>query len=308
MTDEARDEAIARAATAFREESHGRSDAARQTRARILATRRAQTQRSALWLAAAAALILGLGVPTAWAWSTGRLATWLGAADTDASSTDRSGVDRSDTERASADPSDIHHAQLDPSDLGPAVVDPSEIDHGLVDPSDTPHAVPLDSETDHVRVSPSAVEHSPIDRSPIDRSPIDHSVLDRSLSDHSAIDHAARDDAATDPSAVDPAGPAGSEGDGSTDETIDPEERLAFERADSLHTARDAAAIGAWDAYLARYPDGRFAIEARYARALCLVRLGRTDDARDALAPFAAGRYGRYREREASALIEALGP
>ncbi|MBN8615263.1 MAG: hypothetical protein J0L92_31995 [Deltaproteobacteria bacterium] len=90
------------------------------------------------------------------------------------------------------------------------------------------------------------------------------------------------------------------------DEGVDPEERLAFQRADALHTARDASAITAWDAYLARYPDGRFAIEARYARALCLVRLGRRDEAREALAPFAEGRFGRYREREATALIEAL--
>ena len=67
-----------------------------------------------------------------------------------------------------------------------------------------------------------------------------------------------------------------------------------------------AAALRAWDAYLAAAPSGRFAPEARYNRALCLVRLGRKDDAERALRPFADGAYGSYRRDEAKALIEAL--
>jgi hypothetical protein len=69
-----------------------------------------------------------------------------------------------------------------------------------------------------------------------------------------------------------------------------------------------AAALRGWDAYLAAFPDGRFALEARYNRALSLVRLGRMDDARGALEPFAIGRYGGYRAREARQLIEAMEP
>jgi hypothetical protein len=65
--------------------------------------------------------------------------------------------------------------------------------------------------------------------------------------------------------------------------------------------------LAAWDAYLLRSPGGRFAPEAQYNRALCLVRLGRTADAQAALVPFAQGRYGAYRQREATALLEALG-
>lgn len=76
--------------------------------------------------------------------------------------------------------------------------------------------------------------------------------------------------------------------------------RAHFQDQDTLR------ALGAWNRYLERHPNGRFALEARYNRALCLVRLGRKDEARAALAPFASGRYGGYREREANELIEAL--
>lgn len=91
---------------------------------------------------------------------------------------------------------------------------------------------------------------------------------------------------------------------------VDPAERRAYRTAHALHfDARDpSGALAAWDAYLSRYPSGRFAIEARYNRALCLVRLGREAEAREALAPFASGRYGAYRQREATALTEAMTP
>jgi hypothetical protein len=67
-------------------------------------------------------------------------------------------------------------------------------------------------------------------------------------------------------------------------------------------------ALRAWDAFLAVAPEGSLAPEARYNRALALVRLDRRAAARRALEPFAEGLYGSYRMREARALIEALGP
>lgn len=67
-----------------------------------------------------------------------------------------------------------------------------------------------------------------------------------------------------------------------------------------------AAALRAWDAYLEAAPSGRFVLEARYNRALCLVRIGRTNEARDALTPFATGQFGSYRQNEARALIDAM--
>jgi hypothetical protein len=80
-----------------------------------------------------------------------------------------------------------------------------------------------------------------------------------------------------------------------------------YRRAHELHFhASDvAAALAGWDAYLAAEPGGRFAIEARYNRALCLVRLGRLAEARAALAPYARGEVAPadYRRDEAAALI-----
>jgi hypothetical protein len=61
-----------------------------------------------------------------------------------------------------------------------------------------------------------------------------------------------------------------------------------------------------WDAYLSAAPRGRFAPEARYNRALTLIRLGRRDEAREALRPFAEGAHGDYRRDEAARLIDAL--
>lgn len=89
---------------------------------------------------------------------------------------------------------------------------------------------------------------------------------------------------------------------------VDPAERRAYEAAHALHfEARSpAAAIEAWDAYLTEYPHGRFAPEARYNRALCLVRIGRRAEARVALAPFADGAPGSYRQHEARLLLDAL--
>jgi TolA-binding protein len=86
---------------------------------------------------------------------------------------------------------------------------------------------------------------------------------------------------------------------------------LALYRA--AHTAHfvdhdPARALSAWDAYLAAAPNGAFAPEAHYNRALSLVRLGRNTEARSALTPFATGAYGGYRQAEAAALLERLGP
>lgn len=90
---------------------------------------------------------------------------------------------------------------------------------------------------------------------------------------------------------------------------VSPAERQAYEEAHALHfEAHDSAgAVTAWDRYLADYPGGRFAVEAAYNRALALVRLGRRDEARAALEPFATGAHGAYRRHESEALLQALG-
>jgi TolA-binding protein len=85
-------------------------------------------------------------------------------------------------------------------------------------------------------------------------------------------------------------------------------ERVAYERAHRAHFFADAPtrALAAWDEYLAAYPRGAFVPEARYNRALCLVRLGRTAAAARALKPFAASAAGGYRQREACLLLRWL--
>ncbi len=66
-----------------------------------------------------------------------------------------------------------------------------------------------------------------------------------------------------------------------------------------------ARALTGWEAYLRAAPRGRFATEARYNRAICLLRLGRDAEARQALEPFASGKMG-YRQSEARALVDEL--
>ncbi|MDI1435964.1 hypothetical protein [Polyangium sorediatum] len=74
-------------------------------------------------------------------------------------------------------------------------------------------------------------------------------------------------------------------------------------------TRDPAGALAAWDAYLRAAPRGRFAPEAHYNRALCLVRLGRTAEAERTLEFFASGSFGGYRKAEAKALLDAMrGP
>ncbi len=85
-------------------------------------------------------------------------------------------------------------------------------------------------------------------------------------------------------------------------------EEDSYAAAHRAHFVRHdpGAALRRWDAYLAAYPQGRFALEARYNRALALVRVGRGEEARRALAPFADGREGGYRQREARELLDAI--
>jgi hypothetical protein len=89
---------------------------------------------------------------------------------------------------------------------------------------------------------------------------------------------------------------------------IEDRETPLYREAHEAHfVARDPArALAAWDAYLGAHPNGRFAPEARHNRAITLLRLGRRDEARAALAPFADGAFGDYRKREARRLLDAL--
>jgi len=93
-----------------------------------------------------------------------------------------------------------------------------------------------------------------------------------------------------------------------SDSSLTEEEFQRYRLAHEAHfVKRDpAAALLAWNEYLAHAPKGRLAVEARYNRALCLLKLGQTQEARRALVPFVAGSYGSYRRQEAGELIATL--
>jgi hypothetical protein len=82
-------------------------------------------------------------------------------------------------------------------------------------------------------------------------------------------------------------------------------EAAAYGRAHRAHFegGDPARALADWDDYLRLYPAGTFAPEARFNRAICLVRLGRVGDAERGLRPFSEGRFGGYRRADADRLL-----
>ena len=82
----------------------------------------------------------------------------------------------------------------------------------------------------------------------------------------------------------------------------------AYGRAHRAHFDESAPerALAAWDDYLRLYPRGAFEPEARFNRAICLVRLRRFAQAERALRSFADGRLGGYRRAEAEQLLAWL--
>jgi hypothetical protein len=82
----------------------------------------------------------------------------------------------------------------------------------------------------------------------------------------------------------------------------------AYAHAHRLHFDGDdpAAALAAWDDYLRRFPSGRFVPEARYNRAIDLLKLHRPAEGRAALQPFADGAYGDYHRDDARELLQSI--
>jgi hypothetical protein len=70
----------------------------------------------------------------------------------------------------------------------------------------------------------------------------------------------------------------------------------AYSVAHRLHFTNGdyAGALTAWNSYLAHFPHGTFAPEARLNRAVCLARLGRTQEARTQLQAIAKDKTGSY--------------
>ena len=91
-------------------------------------------------------------------------------------------------------------------------------------------------------------------------------------------------------------------------ETVGSEELAYYRRAHDAHFrgSNAIATLAAWDEYLMRFPKGQLAVEARYDRALILIKLQRWSAAEEALRPFATARPGSYRQAEAAKLLDAV--
>ena len=244
------DDELVSLARALRETTTGKAPKPDATRAALL-RRAPQRANRAVWLMAAAALLMLISVPSAWALYTGYFTP--------------------QSERAEPQ--------------NPIAVEALR----------APRVVPATPEPPTSEMPTAPVELPSVEVPAHEVST--HEVSTHEVSTHEVPAHEVSTPPATDrraPSRVRP---------------VDAAERATYETAHALHfEARDASgALSAWDAYLARYPAGRFAPEAHYNRALTLVRLGRRDEALDALIPFENGAFGAYRQHEASELRAALG-
>jgi TolA-binding protein len=87
-----------------------------------------------------------------------------------------------------------------------------------------------------------------------------------------------------------------------------PSEAWLYGRAHDLHFRGGALdkALAAWSAYLVNFPNGQLAPEARFNRAICLVRLKRLEDAKVALADIAANAPASHQRDHASRLLDSL--
>lgn len=270
------DDLLARAARALREESEAAEAGERFTRARVMAGLQQNAGRRRLRLAFALPLAACFAAATAFGTMKGRSAAiWHEV-------TEALGFSHpEEAPKASAKPPKRLPAAANPIDSAP----PSEPAAAIEAPQPVKEAEPQgDAPSRAVPSEPSAPSGALAPRP-------ERSAPPTSTPTPTRVEAA--------PEKAEPAAPA--------PELNDPAHELYRVAHQSHFVDHDfAAALRAWDAYLAAAPSGRFAPEARYNRALCLVRLGRKDDAERALRPFADGAYGSYRRDEAKALIEAL--
>lgn len=281
------------AAAAWREETATRAEAAPDagappTRIRVLATLDARRARSRWALAAAAALALAVLPPTAWAWSTGRLERWIAS------------VAVPSTSEETASPSGAREREERAPSVAPRAGEPGAPPApdapGVQEESVTPPSTGEPDVGRDVSAPSPAIARAPSRDSRARRRggaavvPAEPAIAPRQ---EPAV-------ASNESSSTEPADPA---------PALDSRERELFARAHHLHFGGgpQTATLAAWDDYLRAFPRGHYAPEARYNRALTLVRLGRIEEARRVLARFAAAPAGSYRRDEARALVDALG-
>lgn len=296
------DDLLKDAASALRGEGAGRSSAADATRMRIVGSVRAARRRRVIAVRASAVLLCAALGGTAWAAATGRLPSLPGlgqllgtVSGTESAPPTSQGAGASgarapvDTPRPVEPPPDSEVASPGAGEAGP---EPAA--------SGASEQLPSAAQGTTAGVAPPG---SPAPDSASSGAPVQGAGPGRAAA----------------PSATGSAGevagkgespPAVSAKEGGSADGGDAAADALYQRAHALHFgAQDpAAALAAWDAYLAAAPAGRFAAFAHYNRALCLLRLGRTAEARRTLQLFSSGGFGGYRRAEAQSLLDAMEP
>ncbi len=290
------DEAIG----ALREEESLAPGDALGTRSRVLATLGRRRQQRQVWLVAGMVLACCLVGTTSWAWVTGWLPARLGLESQpieQVSSSELGNVGSpAGSRRAGAEPLEpaadpaaeivappvpSAPAIAPPVPSAPAIAPPAPIAPAIAPPVPSAPAVAPPK----MPVPPKAPAHSLSRPGPPAKPPV-----------------------AAPPRTVEPtSAPVGAPSAETVAPAPDPE-LAAFRRAHEAHFGggEPLAVLALWDDYLSRFAAGRLAPEARWNRAVLLVRLGRTSEARAALAPFAAGAESGYRQREAEELMRTL--
>ncbi len=285
MTDQ---DVLARAARALREAHTGERQGSGFTRARIMNTVHRDRRRRVLRWAVLSPVASLLLVGSAWAQSTGKWPViWQAVTSVLVAAPSNDEDDRGVAGKASprlSQPSDARQGVGAP----PTPPDAGEAQHPMSAPIDLPpaqQAVPVPAPSTESEPPPArrAPRGQPSSRSKRGGAPASRS------SEAPVIAPAGRDA----PVAAEPARDR---------------ELLRFRAAHDLHFAgnRPREAIQAYAEYLREFPNGRFVPEARYNGALDQIKLGNESAAREALAPFAAGRFGGYRQKEARQLLDAL--
>jgi hypothetical protein len=272
MTDS---DVLVRAAKALRQAHDGRREGSGFTRARVMNTLHRERRRTILRWAIASPLASVLLVGSAWAQSTGRWPViWQAVTSVFVAAPRKpepvhSSVPKSAPRRGS-DVSSLRHESGQPDAATPEVIVPAPAPVLEADPPVPPaveRSLPL-------RRKPSRSKHHPV------QPPV---------------------------ASASEASPAPAQREAAPEQARDGE-LSRFRAAHDLHFRGDRPrdAIAAYERYLRAFPSGRFVPEARYNIALDRVKLGDKAGARAELAPFADGRYGRYRQKEAAQLLEAL--
>jgi hypothetical protein len=268
------------AVRALREEGDAAAPQAKLTRERILRDLRPRPRsRRWVWAVPVAALLAGSTVLAA----TGRLPVILQTVGETAARVfggSKHVPPRESTPRVATPAASAPAVPVEPA---PAVAPSTETPPAQVEPAPPPHAEP--SVRRHARSADAGTK----------------GVAPPATPEVTAPSASAAPEVTTPPASAAPAEtlPKATE----ADETL-----ALYRRAHRLHFVEQnpSAALAAWNDYLAKNPKGPLVVDALYDRALCLVRLGRPAEARTALEPFADGRYGSYRQKDAKALLEAL--